>query len=84
MQWHGECWEELGGSSSYGGISDSKVQSYQPIVAINKMGNPIVAWSENYPLGEYLNNFNFKSEKPTSGNEPNIYVKQWIGKEELR
>jgi hypothetical protein len=42
--WTGSQWEELGGSSSEGGISGGERRSHTPSVALDPEGHPIVAW----------------------------------------
>jgi len=62
-QWNGSSWEEIGtGSASGGGISNS--YSNSPSVAINNLGNPVVAWAWDASA-------NSMTEE--------IYVKQWNG-----
>lgn len=47
-QWDGSAWNELGGSATGGGISNSPgPDSTMPSVAVNALGEPYVVWSEN-------------------------------------
>jgi hypothetical protein len=43
-RWNGESWEELGGSATLGGISNSIGQATATLAAVDGGGNPIVAW----------------------------------------
>lgn len=45
-RWNGSAWIELGGSASGAGLSNTAGWSYSPSVAIDALGNPVVAWSE--------------------------------------
>lgn len=55
-RWTGTTWEELGGSASPGGISDTPGNAYSVSLAVGPNGNPMVAWeeyeqdSENYEV----------------------------------
>lgn len=46
-QWNGTTWEELGGSATGGGISNSTCSAKSPSLAINGSGFPVVAWQNN-------------------------------------
>jgi len=64
-QWNGSSWEELGGSATGGGISNTQYGSDRPSLAINGSGNPVVVWgkcNDWYGSGTY-----------------DIYLKQWNG-----
>lgn len=39
-------WQQLGGSASQGGISNTATSSRQPVIALNASGRPVVAWTE--------------------------------------
>ncbi len=64
-RWNGTTWEELGGSGSGNGISNTPQLSLKPALALDKDGNPIVAWQENIASKGIFE----------------IYVKQWNGTE---
>lgn len=46
-RWNGSAWEELAGSGSGGGLSNSAGDSSVPHVVLDSAGNPYVAWDEN-------------------------------------
>ncbi len=50
-RWNGTTWEELGGSASGGGVSDTHGASDAPSLAIGRDGMPVVAWIEGYHPG---------------------------------
>jgi hypothetical protein len=50
-RWNGTTWEELGGSASGGGVSDTHGASDMPSLAIGRDGQPVVAWIEGYHPG---------------------------------
>lgn len=46
-QWNGSTWEEMSaGSASAGGISNNSGISMVPFVAVDNLGNPIIAWMD--------------------------------------
>jgi hypothetical protein len=45
-RWNGSAWEELAGSGSDAGISNSATFSSHVDVAVDVSGNPVLAWSE--------------------------------------
>ena len=62
-RWNGSAWEELGGSASFGGLSNNTNGSGGPSVVIGNDLMPIVAWSN-----EAAGLFNRE-----------IYVRRWNG-----
>jgi len=56
-------WEELGGSGSGGGISETPLPSWMASVDVDANGNPAVAWAEDYDEDAIYE----------------IYVKKWTG-----
>jgi len=50
-RWNGTIWEELAGSGSGGGVSDSPGSSLRPCVAVDPWETPWVAWQETPPNG---------------------------------
>ena len=60
-RWNGSVWEGLAGSAGGGGISTGSVRALSPSLAINSLGNPVVAWEEQTPDGNvdiYLKRWN--------------------------
>ncbi|MBI2571384.1 MAG: hypothetical protein HYV63_30625 [Candidatus Schekmanbacteria bacterium] len=45
-RWNGTAWEELSGSASGGGISDTSSESAAPAIAVDDAGQIFVAWTE--------------------------------------
>jgi serine/threonine protein kinase len=46
-RWDGERWAELGKSATGGGISSTPGESYSPCLALDRSGNPTVAWYDD-------------------------------------
>jgi hypothetical protein len=47
-RWDGTSWVEMGsGSASGGGISDSNGSSFEPSLAIDPDGTPVIAWADD-------------------------------------
>ncbi len=46
-QWNGTTWEELGGSATEYGISDTRKHSYRPSIVLNDSNNLVLAWGES-------------------------------------
>jgi hypothetical protein len=44
-RWNGTSWEELGGSASGGGVSNSTRSGEAPDLALDPAGHPVVAWT---------------------------------------
>jgi type IV secretory pathway protease TraF len=48
-RWNGNSWEEIGGSASGGGVSNTPyAMSLAPSLAVDSSGNPVVAWAEYF------------------------------------
>jgi hypothetical protein len=60
-RWTGSRWEELGDSGHFDGLSKMKYGVEQPALAVDKQGNPIVAWIAYNELGTTAD----------------VYVKRW-------
>jgi len=50
-RWNGSAWEQLGGSATGGGVSNTPGWSWEPVVAFDAQGEPVVAWNESLFLG---------------------------------
>lgn len=47
-RWNGAAWEELGGSASGGGVSQSSDPAEWPSLAVGSSGRPFVAWENRW------------------------------------
>ncbi len=67
-RWNGTAWEELDGSASGGGVSNTPIgassvgQSEAPAVALGPDGSPVVAWVER-----------------VASSDLEVYVRRWNG-----
>jgi hypothetical protein len=62
-RWNGSVWEEMGGSATGGGISDSPGEAQWPSLAVDSLGNPIVAW-DHFETYEHIRS---------------IWIRRWNG-----
>jgi hypothetical protein len=46
-RWNGSMWEELGGSATAHGISETRGAAARASLALDRLGHPVVAWDDN-------------------------------------
>ncbi len=62
-RWNGDQWQELGGSGSQFGISNTNRESRDPSLSLDSNGHPVVAWTESLADSENVE----------------IYLRRWNG-----